>query len=124
MAYNSFMKKIFIIDDDSDIREVMTYVLESEGYEPVLFSSAHEAYKILEQASDLPFAIILDYMMPGMNGLEFLNKMSELPAPARKIPVAFSSGLGSVEGINTDIKVTILSKPIDIEQLFQFLNSV
>lgn len=118
------MKTIYIIDDDGDIREVMNYVLESEGYKPVLFSSAVEAFELLRRADELPMAIILDYMMPGMNGIEFLDKLSTLPQQYHNIPVAFSSGLGSVDGINSNFKVTILSKPIDIEHLFTFLNSI
>src|SRR5690606_21548972 len=118
------MKKVFIVDDDKDIREVMNYVLESEGYETILFSDATSALEALKKATAPPHAIILDYMMPGMNGLEFLDKFSELSSEMQKIPVAFSSGMGKVEGINSVAKVTVLSKPIDIEQLFNFLRNV
>lgn len=116
------MKNIFIIDDDKDIREVMCYVLESEGYRPMLFSTALDAFEALKNAEQLPHAIILDYMMPGMNGVEFLNKLSELPEAVQKIPVAFSSGMGKVEGVDVPNEVTFLSKPIDLEQLFSFLD--
>lgn len=118
------MKKVYIIDDDKDIREVMTYVLESEGYSTQIFSSGLDALEALKNNSERPHAIILDYMMPVMNGLEFLDKLSELPSDVLSIPIAFSSGMGNVEGINTSFKVTILSKPIDLEQLFTFLNNV
>lgn len=118
------MKTVFIIDDDKDIREVMTYVLESEGYKTVPFSNALSALEALKDGSNCPLAIILDYMMPGMNGLEFIDRLSELPPNIQKIPIAFSSGMGRVDGINISAKVTILSKPIDLEQLFSFLNNI
>ncbi|MFA5584573.1 MAG: response regulator [Bacteriovoracaceae bacterium] len=117
------MKTVFIIDDDKDIREVMTYVLESEGYKTHLFSDAMTAYENLVSCKDLPDAIILDYMMPGMNGVEFLNRISDLSQEIQEIPIAFSSRMGSVEGLQGNSNVTILSKPIDLEQLFNFLSN-
>lgn len=117
------MKKIFIIDDDQDIRDVMYYVLDSEGYNAQLFSSAKEALEVLKQEKDLPHAIILDYLMPGMNGVEFLSALTSLSVEVRSIPIAFSSGLGQVEA-PAGLNITFLSKPIDIEQLFDFLGNV
>ena len=117
------MKKIFIIDDDKDIRDVMSYVLDSEGYNAQLFSSAKDALEVLQNEQDLPRAIILDYLMPGMNGVEFLAALTHLSAAVRSIPIAFSSGLGQVEA-PAGLNITFLSKPIDIEQLFEFLGGV
>lgn len=117
------MKKVFIIDDDQDIRDVMSYVLDSEGYEPELFSSAKDALEVLKKGAGLPRAIILDYLMPGMNGVEFLTELTTLDEEVKKIPIAFSSGLGQVES-PAGLNVTFLSKPIDIEQLFDFLRDV
>lgn len=119
----SSMKKIFIIDDDQDIRDVMSYVLDSEGYEPLLFSSAKDALETLQNEVNLPNAIILDYLMPGMNGVEFLSALSGLSERLRQIPIAFSSGLGQVEA-PAGLNITFLSKPIDLEQLFDFLGEV
>lgn len=117
------MKKIFIIDDDQDIRDVMSYVLDSEGYNAQLFSNAKEALEVLKREKDLPRAIILDYLMPGMNGVEFLSALTQLSVEVRAIPIAFSSGLGQVEA-PAGLNITFLSKPIDIEQLFDFLSDV
>lgn len=118
------MRTVFIIDDDKDIREVMTYVLESEGYKTVSFDNALSALEVLQEERPLPSAIVLDYMMPGMNGIEFIDRVAELSSEIQNIPIAFSSGMGKVEGINHSAKVTILSKPIDLEQLFSFLNNI
>ncbi|MBN2770585.1 MAG: response regulator, partial [Spirochaetes bacterium] len=57
-------KKIFIIDDERDILDIIKINLTSEGYDVRIFTSAETALNQLN--SDIPDLIILDIMMPGM----------------------------------------------------------
>ncbi|NND82749.1 MAG: response regulator [Gammaproteobacteria bacterium] len=64
---------ILIVDDEAGIREMLRMALEGAGYKVSDASSAHQADKMLEQESiDL---IILDWMMPGVSGIEFARRL-------------------------------------------------
>ena len=65
--------RILVIDDEKNIRRTLSLVLEGEGYEVVSFGSAQEGILFLEkEGADL---IILDIKLPGMTGVEALNKI-------------------------------------------------
>lgn len=70
--------KILIIDDEADIREVLSYNLEKEGYEVSMASGGVEGIKKAEKFQ--PHLILLDIMMPGMDGLEVCRKLREQEA--------------------------------------------
>ena len=63
-------KAVCIIDDDDDIRDVMAYALESEGFVVQAFGNPLEAIRSLAAMApkDLPGFIMIDFHMPGMNG--------------------------------------------------------
>ena len=78
-------RKILIIDDEDDIREVAALSLESiAGWDVVRASSG--AQGLTRAASEQPDAILLDVMMPGMDGPTTFHKLRENPATAQ-IPV-------------------------------------
>lgn len=84
------MKKIMVVDDDDNIRFLYKEELEEVGYQVILACSAEEAEKkILEEKPDL---ITLDIKMPGMSGIEFLEKIKQ---EYRDIPVILCSAYGS-----------------------------
>ena len=60
-------EKIMVVDDDKDIREVIQVLLSSEGYEVIEASNGREALELVDDDTDL---IILDVMMPEMNGYQ------------------------------------------------------
>ena len=60
-------EKIMVVDDDQDIREVIQVLLSSEGYNVIEASNGKEALELVEDDTDL---IILDVMMPEMNGYQ------------------------------------------------------
>lgn len=66
-------KKIVIIDDEEDIRDIIQMNLRSEGYDVACFASAEEALKGLDRT--LPDLFILDIMMPGIDGFEFCRRI-------------------------------------------------
>jgi two-component system alkaline phosphatase synthesis response regulator PhoP len=60
--------KVLVIDDEEDIRAILRYNLEKEGYEVLTASDGHQGVEIAESAH--PDLILLDVMMPGMDGME------------------------------------------------------
>jgi two-component system, OmpR family, alkaline phosphatase synthesis response regulator PhoP len=81
-------KKIFVIDDEEDIRDIIQINLRAEGYDILCFSSAEEALKTLK--TDVPDLFILDIMMPGIDGFEFCRRVRAADA-WKHIPVIFLS---------------------------------
>ncbi|HOP61822.1 MAG TPA: response regulator transcription factor [Spirochaetota bacterium] len=81
-------KKIFVIDDEKDIREILKVNLIQEGYEVTLFDSAAEAERGFEKSK--PDLIILDIMMEGKDGYEFCRDIRGNDK-LKNIPVIFLS---------------------------------
>jgi DNA-binding response OmpR family regulator len=81
-------KKIYVIDDEEDLREILQINLSKEGYEVKVFSSAEESLKSIDK--DVPELILLDIMMQGMDGYEFCKKIRS-SQEHKSIPIIFLS---------------------------------
>lgn len=115
-------KKILVVDDEKRIRELLDLRLSSEGYEVFLAQHGEEA---VEQAKKhLPDLILMDVMMPRMDGPEAVKRLGEDPA-TKDIPVIFLTAIITKEeensrlfGIQTDAtKHRFIAKPFDAEDL-------
>lgn len=71
-------EKIMVVDDDQDIREVIQVLLSSEGYNVIEASNGKEALELVNDDTDL---IILDVMMPEMNGYQACVLLRENKSP-------------------------------------------
>jgi CheY-like chemotaxis protein len=78
------MTRILVVDDDVNIQAVLRYRLEAAGHDVVTAADGAEALQMIE--ADAPDAVVLDLMMPLMDGIEVLERMAREPALAR-IPV-------------------------------------
>ena len=72
------MYKVLVVDDSKAIREIERKYLEELGFEVLEAENGEEAFKILEENSDVKL-ILLDWHMPVMNGYEFLLKLRANP---------------------------------------------
>jgi DNA-binding response OmpR family regulator len=81
-------KKIFVIDDEKDIREILKVNLTGENYDVTTFKSADDALKGL--SGEIPDLIILDIMMDGKDGLQFCREIRTFEK-YMNIPVIFLS---------------------------------
>lgn len=80
------VKTILSVDDSATIRKVISDTMKQEGVETIEADSCMRAFKILQERADSIDLMILDVNMPGMSGLDFLEKMKHHPAWAG-IPV-------------------------------------
>jgi DNA-binding response OmpR family regulator len=87
---------ILVVDDDEDIREALEEVLRAEGYKAQGVSNGEEARRWLERGGERPELILLDLMMPVMDGWDFLFWLDE-SAEHRHTPVAIMSAHPSIQ---------------------------
>jgi two-component system, OmpR family, alkaline phosphatase synthesis response regulator PhoP len=108
--------KILVVDDEADIVDLLRYNLEKEGYEVLTAANGREA---LAQSRLQPQLIILDIMMPEMDGLEVCRQLKKDTGTA-SIPVMFLTAKGSeideVVGLELGAEDYIV-KPISIRKL-------
>jgi two-component system response regulator (stage 0 sporulation protein F) len=83
------MKRILVVDDEEGIRLLYKEELEDEGYEVDLASAGMEAIEKLKRSK--PDLVILDLKMPGMGGLEVLERIREQD---KELPVIISTAYG------------------------------
>lgn len=86
-------KLILIAEDDENLREILRIKLESQGYEVVTASNGREALEKLHSLERKPDLIILDVMMPDMDGIDVAFTISE-EQKYKNIPFIFLTGLG------------------------------
>lgn len=108
--------QVLIVDDDDGLRAVIELVLEAEGYGVVSAMDGAQALGWLRRGVR-PCLILLDLMMPGMNGWEFREAQRQDPALA-EIPVVVLSGDGNLIEKAADLSVHgLLKKPVEIDVL-------
>lgn len=113
-------RTVLIVEDDNSTREVLQSILEAEGYHVASVANGREAINYLHR-NGRPCLILLDLMMPVMNGWEFRSQQKRDPALAA-IPVVVCSAIGDIQQEVSLIGAQgCLQKPIDTEQL---LNTV
>ena len=67
------LKRVIVVDDDKEIREIVTFVLDRNGFEVAVASNGQQLQHLL--ATQVPDLIILDVMMPGQNGYEIFSAL-------------------------------------------------
>ena len=82
---------ILVIEDDDDIRELLAFTLDKEGWTLVFAASGEEGLQRLSAAN--PDCVVLDIMLPGINGLDVLRKIRSEPGRSR-LPVVMTTARG------------------------------
>jgi two-component system chemotaxis response regulator CheY len=110
-------RPVLVVDDDADMRHMTETVLSFSGIKTV---SAANGVEALERArSAHPFVILLDLMMPVMDGYEFRARQLQDPV-LRKIPVICVTAVPSVMTDTEKLRVdTCVHKPVDWEELLK-----
>ena len=115
-------KKILVVEDDKDIQDSVVELLESEGFETICANNGREALQILKDtAQNLPDLIILDLMMPVMDGFEFREEQKRDPRIAN-VPIVIMSADGNIEPKKHKIDAkAYIKKPLDVDDLMELV---
>ena len=120
---------IVVVDDDDDIRDAVREVLQQEGYSTEGARNGEEALRLLRGSEDRPCLILLDLMMPVMDGWEFLTQIDDEPT-LHRIPVAIMSAHPSIrrafdKGRGKDVSTRLLlPKPLNLLRLLSVVHNV
>ena len=106
-------KTILIVEDDRDIREAMTELLESEDYHIISACDGGKALSLLQDQK--PNLILLDLMMPVKNGFEFRKEQLSNPQIA-DIPVIIMTADSNIDAKKANMMASdYIKKPLEIE---------
>jgi DNA-binding response OmpR family regulator len=109
---------ILIVEDDADLREMMAQLLTLEGFRASTVANGREALEYLSQG-DKPDVILLDLMMPIMDGWEF-RRQQEADATLSTVPVIVLSALDQTRAADVNA-VAFLKKPLDFDRLLELV---
>jgi two-component system, NtrC family, response regulator AtoC len=109
------MKKILIADDEKNMRWILEKNLKDEGFGVIEAADGEEAFELfLDQEPDM---VILDYRMPGIDGMEVLKRIKTIN---EKVPVIMVTAHGSTDAAVEAMKlgaIDYISKPFEMEEL-------
>ena len=112
-------KTILVVDDEQDIRETLAEALELIGFKATTASNGNTALKLLKASNDKPALILLDLMMPEMDGFEFM-KAKGLISEIANIPVIVISANGYMDAKFVGFNIQgYLKKPINLDKLLE-----
>jgi len=111
------LKRIMVVDDDPNLQEALSDLLESKGYQVTSADNGVAALDLLRR-SDAPCLILLDLMMPVMDGHEFLARLTADSALA-KIPVVVVTAGRHPQGSTVTGAAEVLYKPFEAERLMK-----
>jgi len=114
------MARVLVVDDDLDILTALTMTLQSEGHAVHAARNGEEALHALERGTP-PDVMVLDLMMPVMNGLELLEVLHADHRWSRLPVVVLSANRGySHEDLGV---LRLLRKPFDLDELFSAISA-
>lgn len=110
-------KTLFLIEDDVDLRESLRDLLETEGYVVKQATDGADALEKLRALVDLPELILLDWMMPRMDGAQFCEAKRNFPQ-IDAIPILLLTADGRLsEKVNQIGAAMGVAKPVDVDVL-------
>jgi DNA-binding NtrC family response regulator len=114
--------QILVIDDDPVQRRLLKNAIERHGFEPRLAENGRVALEYLKDVSDRVDVIVLDLMMPEMNGLEFMGALADM---GTDIPVIVQTGQGGIDTVVEAMRAgafDFVVKPVSPERLGNAIN--
>jgi CheY-like chemotaxis protein len=117
------MKTILLIEDDKSIRNALTIVLENANYRVVLARNGSDALEKLRSSNQLPQLIILDLLMPVMNGIEF-RQAQLADQRLSSIPVILLTANNNLKNFKESLQAyEFLNKPVEAKDLLYIVDN-
>ena len=116
------MVQILIIEDDQDIREILSFNLENAGYSVLTAGSTEQGEKLLTDSTSL---LLLDVMLPGESGFQFARRLKN--SPFRDIPIIFLTARSSENDLLTGFSAggdDYIAKPFSINEVLARIKAV
>jgi DNA-binding NtrC family response regulator len=110
---------VLVVDDDAPVREALADALEDEGYRVMLASNGEEA--LVKLASTRPDVILLDVVMPSMDGWHFLSARLHEPDVVEVPVILMSAHPSAVRAAQRIGMVTAVAKPFQLDKLFALI---
>jgi CheY-like chemotaxis protein len=111
--------RVLVVEDDQDVRDTILDLLSDEGVPAAGMADGASALRFLRAATVKPNLVLLDLMMPGVNGTEFRRLQLEDPSLAN-IPVVLLSADVTTESASRSMRVAgYLRKPVKLGQLLE-----
>jgi len=108
-------KKIYILEDNDDLRQLFAYILEDEHYEVQTFSNI----ALFNQNLNIPHLYLLDIMLPDGDGLDVCNRI-KADSKTSSVPVIMMSAHKDIREVKEKCPgVTFIAKPFDIDHLIK-----
>jgi len=115
-------QKLLIVDDQSGIRVLLMEVFNGDGYDTYQAANGVQALEMVQRVK--PDLVLLDMKIPGMDGLEILQRMKKMNP---EIKVIMMTAYGELDMLNEATELGVLkhfAKPFDIDELRAAVNSV
>jgi len=118
------MKKILVVDDEPDLRDMLRFALETEGFEVLEAADIQKAYWLItDQDPDL---VLLDWMLPGGSGIELLSRLKKEEA-TQSLPVIMVTAKAREEDIIQGLDMgahDYITKPFSLKELLARIRTI
>jgi DNA-binding response OmpR family regulator len=119
---DTMQAKVLVVDDEKGVRDLLHSFLKATGYQAIMASSGEEAIELAK--SESPNAILLDFKMPGIDGVETCRRL-RAEEQTRYIPVIMVTAYGTTETEATDAGADdFINKPFNLTDLAMRVKSL
>ena len=110
---------VLIVEDEAHLAGLLSDVLQAAGYDVVLATAGRAAERVQET---VPSAIVMDYLMPGLNGAQVVERIRGL-VPDKAPPVILVTGLSNARELARKVGAdAYLRKPFDVDKLVKLVD--
>ncbi len=112
--------RIMVVDDDTDILDIVSLILNKHGYEPVTFTSAQGFIEKVMQVK--PKVILLDVQLGGFDGRILCKQIKEIEEHAAIPVILFSANVNYAKNVKEYLCDDFIEKPFEILSLIEMIN--